>query len=229
MRKTFIGLMIFFGFSLSLSAQDSQAQQYVEAYKDLALKHMIETGCPASIILAIAMHESAHGNSRVATHLNNHFGIKGPNSSTAIRSAYRGYASVEDSYADFIRYLKERKSTQGLFEKLKPFEYQAWARGIQRAGYAQSSSWATKVIHMIEKYDLHLVDKMHPFASEWDDASESQPAVATKSSHYTVKKGDTLSHIARKYHLSVKTLMQLNKLNSTHLRIGQRLLISNET
>ena len=38
---------------------------------------MHESGVPASIVLAVAMHESANGNSHIAKKLNNQFGVKG--------------------------------------------------------------------------------------------------------------------------------------------------------
>ena len=43
---------------------------------------------------------------------------------------------------------------------------------------------------------------------------------------YIVKKGDTLGHIARKYHVTVSQIMRWNKIKSANkLRIGQRLRI----
>ncbi len=42
---------------------------------------------------------------------------------------------------------------------------------------------------------------------------------------YTVKKGDTLSHIARRYRVSVKQLMSWNHLRSDKLRIGQKIYV----
>ena len=42
---------------------------------------------------------------------------------------------------------------------------------------------------------------------------------------YTVKKGDTLSKIARKYGTSVRSIQQTNGLKSDLIRIGQRLVI----
>src|SRR5690606_25642995 len=109
-------------------AQKQSPQTYIERHKDAAVHYMEEYGCPASIILAIALHESAYGTSRVARHLNNHFGIKGPNDSKIIRSAYKGYASVEESYADFIDFLQRRKSTEQLFERYQPHEYREWVQ-----------------------------------------------------------------------------------------------------
>ena len=43
---------------------------------------------------------------------------------------------------------------------------------------------------------------------------------------YKVKRGDTLSEIARKYHVSLKELMRVNQIRSArHLRTGKRLII----
>ncbi len=46
-----------------------------------------------------------------------------------------------------------------------------------------------------------------------------------KINHYTVKKGDTLSSISKKYSISVREIMELNDLRSTKLKPGQQLLI----
>ena len=44
---------------------------------------------------------------------------------------------------------------------------------------------------------------------------------------YKVKKGDTLSHIANKYRVSVRKLKRLNNLRGSLIRVGQRLRIRN--
>ncbi|MDA9718890.1 LysM peptidoglycan-binding domain-containing protein [Betaproteobacteria bacterium] len=44
---------------------------------------------------------------------------------------------------------------------------------------------------------------------------------------YKVKRGDTLSHIADKYRVSVRTLKSLNNLRGSLIRVGQRLRIRN--
>jgi len=48
---------------------------------------------------------------------------------------------------------------------------------------------------------------------------------AKSSSVHTVKKGETLGVIAKKYHTSVNNLKSWNSLKSTNLRIGQRLTV----
>ncbi|WP_353196325.1 glucosaminidase domain-containing protein [Parapedobacter defluvii] len=208
------------GFASHSMAQEYTAQRYIEQYKDAAVHYMEEYGCPASIILAIAMHESAHGGSRVARYLNNHFGIKGPNTSKEIRSAYKGYASVEESYADFIEFLKRRKGSRELFERYQPHEYQKWVQGIARSGYAHSPSWSAKVIGIIREYNLDDLDSQ-PAAGEVA-ASLDEP-VETET--YTVKQGDTLYDIARKYGTTVKDLQRNNGLTHSRLHIGQQLIL----
>ncbi|MBK1442041.1 glucosaminidase domain-containing protein [Parapedobacter sp. ISTM3] len=199
-------------------AQESP-QAYIEQYKDAAIQHMEEHGCPASIILAIAMHESAHGTSRVARHLNNHFGIKGPNDSKEIRSAYKGYSSVEESYQDFIDFLKRRKRTVELFDLYEPHEYQKWVQGIARSGYAHSTSWSSKVINIIRKYNLHELDKKP------EGMVLAAAEMPEEAAWYTVKRGDTLYDIARKYGTTVQTIQRNNGLTDSRLRIGQQLLL----
>src|SRR5690606_22890574 len=118
-------------------------------------------------------------------YLNNHFGIKGSNNSTEIRSAYKGYESVEESYRDFIGLLQRRKSTKKLFDLYEPHEYRKWAQGIARSGYAQSATWSSKVIGMIRRYHLDELDKK-PEGGVLVAAAESADIVTW----YTVKKGD---------------------------------------
>lgn len=207
------------GLGVHAMAQDSP-QSYIERYKEAAVHYMDEYGCPASIILAIAMHESAHGSSRVARYLNNHFGIKGPNNSKEIRSAYKGYASVEESYADFIDFLKRRKGTEALFEQCQPHEYQKWVRGIARSGYAHSPSWSAKVIGIIQKYDLDDLDRRPA-----DDTVVALLDEPGETVTYTVKRGDTLYDIARKYGTTVKDLQRTNGLTHSRLSIGQQLIL----
>ncbi len=131
---------------------------YIKAYSSVAQQLMQETGIPASVILAVAIHESAYGNSRIARHLNNHFGIKGKNSSKVIRSAYKGYASVLASYQDFADLLKRRKSTQHLFNETST-DYTIWVNSIARSGYSVTKDWRYKVLATIDRYNLDEYDK----------------------------------------------------------------------
>ena len=93
-------------------------QEYIETYKDLAIKEMLRTGIPASITLAQAILESGNGNSPLAQYANNHFGIKCHTTwdgETFImdddekNECFRKYKSVYESFYDHSEFLANRK------------------------------------------------------------------------------------------------------------------------
>lgn len=202
-------------------AQVRDAEAYISSNKESAVNAMQTYGIPASIILAVAMHESANGTSKVAQHLNNHFGIKGPNNSQTINSSYKEYESIEESYDDFIHYLQGKKQFRSLFDRYSAFDYTNWAYGIMHGGYAQSKTWANQVINLIKKHQLFRFDE----ADESMSSASKHKAGQTTNKLYTVKKGDTLSAIAKQSKLSIQRLKELNRLANSKLRIGQQLVI----
>lgn len=148
----------------AVSAQ-SASQTYIEKFKDNAIRIMHETGVPASIILGVAMHESGSGKSAIAQNLNNQFGVKGGGTvvyyknNKKVKSAYKRYDSVLDSFNDFARIMTERKQFSHLADKFTQYDYKGWAKGIQRSGYASSRKWASQVLGIINKYKLDELDK----------------------------------------------------------------------
>jgi peptidoglycan DL-endopeptidase LytE len=58
------------------------------------------------------------------------------------------------------------------------------------------------------------------------ESSNNTAKSKSKSAYYTVKKGDTLSTIARKTQLPLKKIMALNHVNQRSLRVGQRLVLA---
>ncbi len=151
------------------SAQSPAAnprQLYVEEYKDLAVKEMLRSGVPASITLAQGMLESNNGNSTLAKKANNHFGIKCHSNwkgGTVYHDddhkgeCFRKYKSVYESYQDHSDFLMSGSRYSFLFE-LDMTDYKAWARGLQKAGYATSTTYAAKLIRIIEENGLHQYD-----------------------------------------------------------------------
>lgn len=205
---------------------------YIEEHVDHAQELMREHEIPASIILAVAIHESAAGKSKIARHLNNHFGVKGKNSNTDIRSAYRDYPTVDSSYNHFVDFLHSRTYFNVLFDKYDQYDYRNWAKGIHRAGYARSTTWANQVIALINKYELYQYDERP------DDYIEniipvvelvkkpvSKRTFTKKATFYTVKNGDNLSKIAQRNGTTATVLMKKNGLKSSFLKIGQRIKI----
>jgi flagellum-specific peptidoglycan hydrolase FlgJ len=163
MKKLLLIALLFV--SVQASAQKNTSQSYIEKFKDDAIRIMHESGVPASIILAVAMHESANGNSNIAQSLNNQFGVKGYNKTVyktqknkKVSTFYKHYDSVMESFEDFARIMTQRKQFSMLASTLTTLDYTAWARGIQKAGYCSSHKWATQVLAIINKYQLNSFD-----------------------------------------------------------------------
>ena len=163
--KKFLVVTLLLVSTLMVSAQKNTAQSYIQKFKDDAVRIMHETGVPASIVLGVAMHESGCGNSLLAQNLNNQFGVKGSSHITyyrhkkKVRTAYKRYESVYDSFQDFARIMIERKEFSGLTEKLTHFDYSGWVNGIQKNGYASDKKWGARVLGLIKKYQLYSLDE----------------------------------------------------------------------
>jgi flagellum-specific peptidoglycan hydrolase FlgJ len=164
MKKTLLITTLLIS-SLGAFAQKHTSQSYIEQFKDNAIAIMHETGIPASIILGIAIHESASGNSAIAKNLNNQFGFKGGGTTVyyknnkKVKSAYKKYDSILDSFEDFARVITHRQEVGKISAKLTKYDYEKWVRGIQRSGYASSKKWASQVLSIIRRNDLDDLDQ----------------------------------------------------------------------
>jgi hypothetical protein len=233
MKKIFT----FFLFILILSKVKAQStEEYIAEHVSHAKELMRIHQMPASIILAVAIHESAAGKSKIARYLNNHFGVKGENSNTEIRSAYRDYPTVDSSYNHFVAFLHSRSYFDVLFEKYDQYDFKNWARGIQRGGYAHSRTWASQVIALINKYQLYQYDERPDnyletvipaveVVEKKTSISRGKPKASStkKTSYYTVKKGDNLNKLAERNGTTSAALMKKNGLKSAALQPGQKL------
>ena len=167
--KTVLSL-IFSYFFISAYANPTKKltyEQYINKYKDLAIKEMKRTGIPASITMAQALLESGAGNSTLARKSNNHFGIKCHSDWKGKKVYYdddrrhecfRKYKTVYDSYIDHSNFLVGKNRYAGLF-RLKPTDYKGWAHGLKKAGYATDPRYAHRLIKIIEDYKLYQLDK----------------------------------------------------------------------
>jgi uncharacterized FlgJ-related protein len=209
------------------SAKAQTTENYINDNAETAQTLMREYNIPASIILAVAIHESASGTSKIARYLNNHFGIKGANSNTEIRSSYRDYPTVGESYNHFLDFLKSRASFSKLFDKYDQYDYKNWAKGIQRGGYARSRSWASQIIGIIKKNDLVQYDER---PDDYIEPVATQPLASNRSKNksssartYTVKRGDNLHNIAKARRTTSTAIMKKNGLKSPSIKPGQKL------
>ena len=141
--------------------------EYIETYKNEAIKEMHRGGVPASITLAQGILESGDGNSPLARYANNHFGIKCHSSWTgetfiqdddAKDECFRKYKTALESFADHSEFLN-RKRYASLFD-LKITDYKGWAKGLKAAGYATNPKYPQLLIRIIEENDLAKFDKI---------------------------------------------------------------------
>lgn len=226
-RKTLIYSLLI----MAAPAWAQDAKTYIQNYKEIAVAEMLRTGIPASIKLAQGMVESNCGTSELACKANNHFGIKcgGDWSGKSFhkedddykdgeltKSCFREFKTPFDSYVAHSDFLTDPKKSNryGFLFELKPTDYQDWAKGLSKAGYATDPAYANKLIRIIEENQLYLLD-------EGQDMNVA--AVKPKSSlgytlvrynndiKYVVASGDeTIAAIASKYDIGENQLIRYN-------------------
>ena len=209
----------------------NSTSEYIEVYKDIAMKEMLNYGIPASITLAQGILESGSGRGRLAAEANNHFGIKCHDwtggkiyhDDDERQECFRKYASAETSFRDHSEFLTNRSRYAKLF-KLKKSDYKNWAKELRKAGYATDRKYPEKLISLIERYELHQFDKM-VLGNDYQIIADEETDL---ESEHTVIKGDTLYSISRKYGLSVTELQKLNDLKDNTLSIGQKLIVKSK-
>lgn len=135
---------------------------YVNTYKMLAMEEQQRTGVPAAIILAQGLHETEAGTSELVKQSNNHFGIKCKDDWTggvvyhdddARHECFRSYATAADSYRDHSDFLRHGSRYAFLFD-LDPTDYEGWAYGLKKAGYATNIRYSQILIKLIKDYNL---------------------------------------------------------------------------
>ena len=157
-----------------LKGQKITREKYVADFSDLAMREMIRVGIPASITLAQGCLESNNGNSSLAVKGNNHFGIKCKKywqgetyyhkdddynkRGKLIKSCFRNYDSVLESYVDHSNFLKERANYSKLFTYSNK-DFASWAWGLKEAGYATDEHYPIKLIKLIQDFKLYEYDK----------------------------------------------------------------------
>ncbi|OQP67737.1 hypothetical protein A4R26_11810 [Niastella populi] len=146
-----------------LKAQrNSDVIDYINTYKEIAIREMQRSGIPASITLAQGIHESMAGKSDLCSRSNNHFGIKCRaewkgekvyHDDDARGECFRSYKKAEESYVDHSDFLKKGSRYAFLFN-YEPTDYSQWAYGLKKAGYATNPKYPQILIKYIEDYNL---------------------------------------------------------------------------
>jgi LysM repeat protein len=146
-----------------LQAQrNSDVVDYVNTYKEIAIREEQRSGVPAAITLAQGIHESMAGKSELVLKSNNHFGIKCQatwkgekvyHDDDARGECFRSYEKPEQSYIDHSDFLKNGSRYAFLFQ-MDPANYNDWAYGLKKAGYATNPKYPQILIKYIEDYNL---------------------------------------------------------------------------
>lgn len=199
-------------------------EDYISQYSPMAMEQMEEYGIPASITLAQGLLESSAGRSSLATKGNNHFGIKchkewkGKSmlrNDDAPNECFRVYNDPGESYRDHSRFLK-RDRYASLFI-LDISDYQNWAKGLSRCGYATDPNYADRLISIIERYALYGYDSPggpdieETVAFIRETLTSTHPVRKTAGLHYVVAfPGDTYESIAKEFGMKSKILKEYN-------------------
>lgn len=155
-----------------------EKDKFLDAASELARESYLETGLSAAMQTSQAILETGWGQSvgvdkytgQISYNL---FGIKGqgPAGSVTIRTwevyngvsysvddDFRAYNNLDESWLDYNGFLLERERYQPVREAMHDSTQAAWA--LRRAGYATDPEYPTKLIRLIEQYDLNELDKI---------------------------------------------------------------------
>ncbi len=198
-RNIFCILAAFFAVMVFVSATaDNETPQtvYIKKYASVAVNEMYRSGIPASITLAQGLLESGYGLSPLAKEGNNHFGIKCHDwtgkkmyyDDDKRGECFRVYKTADASFKDHSDFLRYRDRYKSLFDN-DITDYKSWAYGLKKAGYATDPSYPSKLIKLIETYNLSQYDTMKPEDfNKVSKAEDSQKSVAADSGKKRRKK-----------------------------------------
>ena len=259
MFKLYVILLLSFA-SQHLFAQNSPiVKQYIETYKNIAIAEMQRTGVPASITLAQGIHETEAGQSDLVRASNNHFGIKCKGNWTgetvfhdddARGECFRKYNDPADSYRDHSDFLRTRPNYAFLFQ-IDPTDYEAWARGLKKAGYATNPKYASILIKLINDYHLQdytliamnkksatddmILAKNTVKANDYEEPINTVVAKVrpdypqgifriNETSVLFVQKGTAFLKIANDYNISLPRLFEFNDMSATDIANDDQLV-----
>lgn len=209
---------------------------YIDEYKNIAIREMNEYGIPASITLAQGILESADGQSELARLANNHFGIKCHSSWEGERvyhdddednECFRKYDNAEASYRDHSLFLRNGRRYSSLFD-LDPFDYEAWAKGLKDAGYATDRHYPDRLIKIIEDYSLHQYDNLR-YDPDEDAIVSGEHEIRIHPSgleYVVVRAGDNWNRLSIEVDVEIDRLVRYNDFTwDTQLEEGMTIFL----
>ena len=236
--KVFFILLMLFSWQ---SYANDATLLYIEQYKTIAINEMQRVKIPASIKMAQAIIESNSGRSTLARQSNNHFGIKcgsnwdGPEvyredddyeNGLLIRSCFRAFGDPAESFYEHSDFLANPYSKRyGPLFELDIYDYQGWAYGLKKAGYATDPKYPQKLINVIEKYRLYELDLGIITVEElaqMEQAPTDQPGVG-------IDEGDKVVIITASPKDVTDATQVTRTATASHKKSGYHLVAANET
>ncbi len=187
----------------------------------------------SSVVIAQAICESAWGQATIMMKANAVFGIKAGSSwrgkvynaktkecydgatYTDISACFRAYDSLEESISDYFELITGLERYKGAINRKSPEEC---ITAIKNGGYATDPKYINTIMSIIKSNNLTQYDV---------EIVESVENLADKLTEYTVKKGDTLSAIAKRYGTTYQKIASDNGIaDPNKIVVGQVLKIT---
>lgn len=204
--------------------------EFIEKIGTLAREDMKKSKILASLTIAQAILESNWGRSTLAQAPNyNLFGIKGDYNGAyctfntqeflngkwcTVSANFRKYPSWSESLADHSALF----NTWDRYANLRGnYNYRDVCNKVREDGYATDPSYSSKLINIIEQYNL----------TRFDIESSNIPVnnyIDTETTEYQVCAGDTLSGIANRFNTTVDELVSINNIKNPNLIIVGQIL-----
>jgi flagellum-specific peptidoglycan hydrolase FlgJ len=149
-------------------------EQFISSIAEAAVDSADQTGVPASVTIAQAILESYWGSSRLARDANNYFGIKAQTRGGSAGSiwldvweviggrnvvqsqSFRAYNSIAESFVDHGQFFLENGRYASALAARG--DARQFAREINRDGYATDPAYASKLIGLMDRYNLYRYD-----------------------------------------------------------------------
>jgi hypothetical protein len=154
----------------------ASGSDFITAVGEAAQRSRKATGVPASVTVAQAILESDWGRSRLTRQGNNLFGIKALGSASGpagvvtlatwehvaggdvvIQAPFKAYFTLDQSIDDHGSFFTRNRRYAAALAVAS--DARAFARAIQDAGYATDPSYASKLIGLMDRYDLYRFDQ----------------------------------------------------------------------
>ena len=150
--------------------EDEAVKSYLRRFTRLALDEAEQFGILPSIKLGQAILESGAGSSRLAQEGKNHFGLKHRNWEGDMAAEVKGIIYASDDCPDRCAFTSFKTDWAGWrahslvlsaerYDKVRSAQnYEKAAQALSEAGYAADPHYWRKLVRVIEKYKLFVLD-----------------------------------------------------------------------